>query len=252
MLCSTWEFNRTEALQNDKRVPPAHGSGSGTAPRTMHGTSSRPRGPGAHHLLPVALGYSVVAEETAEQHRRAPRIIGRERHVRNRAGAVRMAQPLWPSYEVWRLMQAAEKVWRGTERVRNPSPSSSESVANLTLRLRRGVSSSEAAPRAGRRCPAASARSRGRAFVEDVFEREDPQRERIVIGFDFTRMRNRTLSGVGGRRRKITYHRTAIRKSAEVERPQRPVEGIGNAVAFGPGDYQRRAQGNGIAILEAM
>jgi hypothetical protein len=50
-------------------------------------------------------------------------------------------------------------------------------------------------PRAGRRCPAASARSRGRAFVEDVFEREDPQRERIVIGFDFTRMRNRTLPG---------------------------------------------------------
>jgi hypothetical protein len=50
-------------------------------------------------------------------------------------------------------------------------------------------------PRAGRRCPAASARSRGRALVEDVFEREDPQRERIVIGFDFTRMRNRTLPG---------------------------------------------------------
>jgi hypothetical protein len=39
-------------------------------------------------------------------------------------------------------------------------------------------------PRAGRRCPAALARSRGRAFVEDVFEREDSQRERIVIGFE--------------------------------------------------------------------
>src|SRR4029077_11907617 len=38
---------------------------------------------------------------------------------------------------------------------------------------------------------------------------------------------------------------------AEVQRTQRPAQSVDDAVAFGAGDHQGRAQGNGIAIAAA-